>query len=228
MDTEAPKDLAGVLFGAVRLRLLKLLLLRPDTDLHLREIARLIETQPGTVRRELAVLTQTGLVKRRVVGNQVHFRADASCPVLPELTQLLRKLLSVKYPSLVPVSFARAAESTPVPYGKRRTKTPKDIAMTNLGVSHGSIAALCRRSGVRKLSLFGSVTRQDFRPDSDVDLLVEFQPDQPVGLGRLVDLRDALESLCHRKVDVATAAILQNPHRKAAILRDLRVIYEAD
>jgi predicted nucleotidyltransferase len=96
-----------------------------------------------------------------------------------------------------------------------------------LGVNRRSIVALCRRNGVRRLSLFGSVTRSDFGSASDVDVLVEFQSDQLVGLGRIVELRDELEALCHRKVDVATSAILRNPHRKSAILRDLRTIYEA-
>jgi predicted nucleotidyltransferase/DNA-binding transcriptional ArsR family regulator len=227
MNTDTHGDLAPVLFGVVRLRLLKLLLLRPDREIHLREISRLIETQPGTVRRELALLTEAGLVKRRVVGNQVHFQADASCPVLPELTLLVRKLASARYPALVPAPIARAAEPSPGPYAQGRATTPEGRALANLGVTRRSIAALCRRNGVRKLSLFGSVTRSDFRPGSDVDVLVEFQPDQPVGLGRIVDLRDELESLCHRTVDVATPAILRNPHRKSAILRDLRIIYEA-
>jgi predicted nucleotidyltransferase len=47
---------------------------------------------------------------------------------------------------------------------------------TRISIDHGALADFCRRHHVRKLSLFGSVLRQDFRPDSDVDVLVEFDP----------------------------------------------------
>lgn len=54
-----------------------------------------------------------------------------------------------------------------------------------IAIPQDAIADFCRRNGIRRLSLFGSVLRDDFRPDSDVDMLVEFEPDKRIGLFKL-------------------------------------------
>lgn len=64
------------------------------------------------------------------------------------------------------------------------------------------IAEICRRYHVRELMLFGSALREDFRPDSDFDLLVEFEPDAPIGLIELGNMEGELEDLFGRKVDL--------------------------
>jgi len=64
------------------------------------------------------------------------------------------------------------------------------------------LAALCRRYYVRELSLFGSVLRDDFRGDSDIDVLVEFEPDAPIGLIEYVRLQRELSALLGRQVDL--------------------------
>jgi len=89
------------------------------------------------------------------------------------------------------------------------------------------IEALCRRRGVLSLALFGSAARGELRPESDVDLLIEFKPDAKVGLFELEDIRAEFESLFGRPVDLTGPAILRNPYRRRAILRDLRPIYGA-
>lgn len=92
----------------------------------------------------------------------------------------------------------------------------------------GELARLCRRHHVRRLSLFGSAVRPDFRPDSDVDVLVEFEPQQTPALGEMAEMRAELSELFGgRKVDLATPAILRNPFRKMAIERDLETVYAA-
>lgn len=97
-----------------------------------------------------------------------------------------------------------------------------------LKFSRGELARLCRRHHVRRLSLFGSAVRPDFRPDSDVDVLVEFEPRQIPALGEMAGMRDELSTLFGgRKVDLATSAILRNPFRKRAIERDLETVYAA-
>jgi hypothetical protein len=53
--------------------------------------------------------------------------------------------------------------------------------MAEITLDRAKVADFCRRHHIRKLSLFGSVTRDDFRPDSDVDILVEFEPGQELG-----------------------------------------------
>jgi predicted nucleotidyltransferase len=63
-----------------------------------------------------------------------------------------------------------------------------------ISVARDTIADFCRRHHIRKLSLYGSVLRDDFRPDSDVDVLVEFEPGKAVGL-EIFDLEDELSGL---------------------------------
>jgi len=83
--------LTDVLFGTYRKKVLSLLLLHPDTDYHVRELARLTDTAPGTLHKELAKLAATGLLLRKIQGNQVRYQANQQCPVFPELAGLLRK-----------------------------------------------------------------------------------------------------------------------------------------
>ena len=66
------------------------------------------------------------------------------------------------------------------------------------------IGEFCRRNQIRKLSLFGSVLRDDFRPDSDVDFLVEFMPEARIGYLGLAGLELELEDLLGREVDLRT------------------------
>lgn len=80
-----------------------------------------------------------------------------------------------------------------------------------------SIALLCRRNRVHRLSFFGSVLRDDFGPDSDVDVLVEFEPDAPVGLFEFVDLQGELSELIGRHVDLHTPASLSHFFRDEVV-----------
>ncbi len=84
-------------------------------------------------------------------------------------------------------------------------------------VDREQIAAFCRRHHIRKLSLFGSVLREDFRDDSDVDVLIEFEPGHAVGLIRLAGLERELSQLVGRKVDLRTPAELSRYFRKQVL-----------
>ena len=75
------------------------------------------------------------------------------------------------------------------------------------------IAEFCRRNRIRKLALFGSVLRDDFRADSDVDVLVEFEPGHTVGLLRMAGLEMELSEVLGRKVDLRTPAELSRYFR---------------
>lgn len=83
--------LTDLLFGSYRKRVLSLLLLHPDTDYHVRELARLTGTSAGTLHKELTRLAAAGLLLRKEQGNQVRYQANRQCPVFPELAGLLRK-----------------------------------------------------------------------------------------------------------------------------------------
>lgn len=93
--------------------------------------------------------------------------------------------------------------------------------------SRETLAALCRRWRIRELSVFGSVARGSYRADSDVDLLVVFDPDAPWSTLDIVDLREELADLFGRNVDLVEERAIRNPYRKASILRDKSVLYAA-
>jgi predicted nucleotidyltransferase len=87
-------------------------------------------------------------------------------------------------------------------------------------------AAICRRYKVRELSVFGSANGPSFRPDSDLDLLVEFQPDAAVGLIQFGNLEHELESLFQRRVDLVPKGGLKRFVREG-VLREAVPIYAA-
>src|SRR6266542_721903 len=84
-------NLASLLFGAYRRDALALLLLHPETSLHLREIARATGKAPGTLLRELNRLANAAVLIRKPVGNQVHFQANIRCPLYDDLRNLRKK-----------------------------------------------------------------------------------------------------------------------------------------
>ena len=78
-----------------------------------------------------------------------------------------------------------------------------------------------------ELSLFGSVLRDDFRPDSDLDFLVSFAESAHIGLWDLAQMVIELESMFGRKVDLVEKEGLSNPYRKKAILDHCEIVYAA-
>ena len=88
------------------------------------------------------------------------------------------------------------------------------------------IAAVCRRYGVRELSVFGSAARGEIRPDSDLDILVEFNADARIGLVKFSSFSEELEALLGRKVDLVTKRGLK-PWLRNSILSEARVVFAA-
>lgn len=88
-----------------------------------------------------------------------------------------------------------------------------------------TIKAIAEKHRLSELSIFGSALRDDFRPDSDVDML--FQPIDPnaMDIATLVALREDLEGLFGRKVDLAQRSLVQNPFMRHAILTSRRKLY---
>jgi len=89
--------------------------------------------------------------------------------------------------------------------------------MTNIDIPQAKIAEFCRRHHIRKLSLFGSVLRDDFSPESDVDVLVEFEPGHVPGLIRIAGLEIELSQIIGKKVDLRTAAELSSYFRDRVV-----------
>ena len=95
-----------------------------------------------------------------------------------------------------------------------------------ISIDRDAMGAFCRRNRVRRLSLFGSVLRDDFRPDSDVDVLVEFEPGARVGLFQMGAMERELSSIIGRSVDLRTPAELSRYFREE-VVRSAEVQYAA-
>ena len=90
------------------------------------------------------------------------------------------------------------------------------------------IAEFCQRNRIRRLALFGSVLRDDFTPESDVDVLVEFDPEARVGLA-FITMQDELATILGRRVDMSTFAAIEESRNwllKAEILDTAEVVYD--
>ena len=103
------------------------------------------------------------------------------------------------------------------------------ISETKVPLPYDAIGVLCRRFGVAELAVFGSVLRDDFRPDSDIDFLVSFIGNDfgPWG-SNVTGLAEALENLLERHVDVVTRSAVEkseNYIRRCHILESARTIY---
>ncbi|HTX91416.1 MAG TPA: nucleotidyltransferase family protein [Anaerolineales bacterium] len=96
-----------------------------------------------------------------------------------------------------------------------------------IAIPKKKIDEFCLRWKVVEFSLFGSVLREDFRPDSDVDVLVSFAPDAKVSLFDLVEMQDELKAIFKREVDLVEKDALENPFRRREILNTAQVIYAA-
>jgi uncharacterized protein len=90
-----------------------------------------------------------------------------------------------------------------------------------------ALEELCNRYGLHELSIFGSALREDFRPDSDVDVLVDLDPGVIMTIELFLAIRDELESLFGRKVDLVQKPLLRNPYRRGEILRTREILYAA-
>ncbi len=102
----------------------------------------------------------------------------------------------------------------------------RTLHLGDIEVDEAQLADLCRRYRVRELSLFGSAARGEMRPESDVDLLVEFLPDADVSLLEHAGLMLELQKLLGRKVDLVSKNGLK-PRIRPYILADARLLYAA-
>ena len=99
-----------------------------------------------------------------------------------------------------------------------------------LHVSKDTIAEFCRKWKITEFALFGSVLREDFRPDSDVDVLVTFSPDSDWGVEHLLDMKEELETLFGRTVDLVEKRLVEesrNYIRRKHILSHMEAVYAA-
>jgi hypothetical protein len=200
------------LFSKTRGGLLTLLYGNPEGEYYVNQIMQIVRSGSGAVQRELRLMMEAGLLIRIKKGNLVYYRANAECPIFPELKSLAGKGIL----SSMEISGNRSGSA------KQSMKVNP-----NIKVPGGKIAGFCQRHHVKKLSLFGSVLRNDFGPESDVDVLVEFMPGYTPGYFGLYDMEKELsELLGGRKTDIRTAQDLSRYFRDQ-VIREASVQYEA-
>jgi len=94
-------------------------------------------------------------------------------------------------------------------------------------IDRSRLEAFCRRHGIRRLALFGSILLDDFGPKSDIDVLVEFEAGRTPGFFRLFDMQDELSILLGgRKIDLLTPEDL-SPYFRDEVVRTARPVYDA-
>ncbi|MCK9460842.1 MAG: nucleotidyltransferase domain-containing protein [Proteobacteria bacterium] len=100
------------------------------------------------------------------------------------------------------------------------------MVSSRISLPEEKLVEFCRRHRIRRLSLFGSVLRDDFSEASDVDVLVEFEPGARVGMIRLAGMEIELGEMIGRKVDLNTVGFLSRYYR-ARVLAEAEVRYDA-
>lgn len=108
-------------------------------------------------------------------------------------------------------------------------KTEKDEqSMKRISMNKDGLTEYCLKNGIKKLALFGSVLRNDFGPESDIDILVEFEPGHVPDLFTFVRMQDEMSAFfSNRRIDLVTYKALRGENRKAEILKTAEVFYES-
>lgn len=197
--------LAKTLFGKARRAILSLLYSDDGQAFYLRQIARITGIGLGPVQRELKQLTDAGIIQRNVQRRQVYYQANAESPIYKELKSIIA---SIERVSVSPEKPSGTISSVPGRFPLSREK----------------LEDFCRKHHIKKLALFGSVLRPDFRPDSDIDVLVEFEAGHVPGFG-IVEMENELSYLVGRKVDLRTPNDL-SPYFREQVVREAKVPYE--
>lgn len=105
-----------------------------------------------------------------------------------------------------------------------------DTLYHRLNITPIQLAEFCQNAQINELALFGSILREDFRPDSDIDILVTFTPDCAISLLDFVGLEHRLEDWLHREVDLVEKETVEQDRnwiRRKEILNSHQVIYES-
>jgi len=140
-------DPTTLLFPEYRRKVLGLLLLDPESSYHVREIARLTGTTPGTLNRELALLTKADLLTRTRTGNLVSYQANIRSPIFEELASIARKtfgLADVLKDALAPLAdrIERAFVFGSAASGRTTAGSDIDIMIIGDGIGFGEAVAL--------------------------------------------------------------------------------------
>ena len=192
------KSTSEILFGKTRRAILILLLNHPDESFYLRQIQRESSSALGAVQRELKLLTEMGIVSRNVVGARVYYQSNPQSAINNNLISILEKLA---------------------------TAEDDDKTEARISIPNQVLEQFSKKHHIQKLALFGSVLRDDFRPDSDIDILVEFEEGHTPGF-KMAGLESELSALIGKKVDLRTPEELSHYFRDQ-VVREAEVRYDA-
>jgi len=127
----------------------------------------------------------------------------------------------------LPATKPRKIAEMPAEYVAGYGKAKATLLAQRIPLSKAKVAAFCKRWKISEFSLFGSVLREDFHPDSDVDVLVSFQHEANWSLWDLLEMTEELEKIFGRKVDLVEKEALRNPYRRHSILNGREILYAA-
>jgi uncharacterized protein len=96
-----------------------------------------------------------------------------------------------------------------------------------INIPKDQIKDFCLKWKIKEFALFGSVLRDDFRPDSDIDVLVTFAPSGGITFDNRIEMQDELAEIFGRKIDLVEKEVIRNPFRRHNILTTREVVYAA-
>jgi predicted nucleotidyltransferase len=197
MSTLVDGSIASALFGKTRRNLLAIFFSNTGEELYLRQIVKLTSSGRGAVQRELENLLEAGIITRRKQSRLTLYAANKHSPVYPELKSLISKTCN-------------------------QVSSEK---IKNMSIPKDTIARFCHLHYIRRLSLFGSILGDDFGPESDIDVLVEFEPNHVPSFFGLFDMEAELSTILNgRKVDLRTPRDLSRYFREQ-VVKEAKVQY---
>ena len=101
------------------------------------------------------------------------------------------------------------------------------MAVIHIDFDHSRIMDFCRKWKATRMAFFGSVLREDFRPDSDIDVMLTFHADAHWSLFDIVDMKLELEEIFMRDVDILEEGTVRNPIKRRCIDENIEVVYES-
>ena len=209
-------------------RLLTTLMREPQRRFYQRELERLVGVQLRQLQRDLVRLEQSSLVSKTASGNRSYYQIITTHPAFSGLRGVLADTAAEGLVGLVPASERDdgSAVQGDADVGAAAIKPLPHV----LSVDRKAVARFCRRWKIVELGLFGSVLREDFGAESDVDVLVTFSPEARWTLFDYSDMQGDAAALFGRKVDLVNRSALErsdNPIRRRAILDSVQLLYAA-
>ena len=101
------------------------------------------------------------------------------------------------------------------------------MSLAHISFNSAHVTNFCRKWQISRIAFFGSVLRDDFRPDSDVDVIIAFKPESQWSLFDIIDMKLELEGIFKRDVDILEEGTIKNPIKRRCIYENVEVVYES-